>query len=477
MSFRYESLPVLQEQLRKQELSCREVVEHYVRQCHDHRHLNAMLEVFEEDALIQADRLDEKLRNDLPLGKLYGMVIAVKDVIVMKGKEATASSAILQGFESLFNATCIDRLLAEDAIIIGRTNCDEFAMGSSNETSIHGPVLNAADETKVPGGSSGGSAVAVQADLCMASLGTDTGGSIRQPASLTGTVGFKPTYGRISRYGLIAYASSFDQCGTFTRNAVDAAMLTEVMAGQDPHDATSSSQPVPDYAALLEPPAKLRIAWYPQTIDNGKLDPEVKQQFHDLLEKLKAAGHTVESVDFTYLDYLVPTYYVLTTAEASSNLSRFSGIHYGHRTEVTADVDEVISRSRSEGFGEEVKRRIMLGTFVLSSGYYDAYYTHAQKVRRIIRNETLDVLSRFDIIITPTTPTTAFAIGEKTTDPIEMYLADIYTVQAPIAGIPAISVPLHTHSNGLPFGMQLMAAPFREDLLLAVTDHLMQHFR
>lgn len=476
MSFRYENLPLLQDELRHGSVTCRTVVEHYLQRCADKHHLNAFIEVFNEDALIRADELDARLREGHTPGKLFGMVIAVKDVIVMKGKGATAGSHILEGFTSLYNATCVQRLLDADAIIIGRTNCDEFAMGSSNETSYFGPVLNDADNTKVPGGSSGGSAVAVQAGLCMAALGTDTGGSIRQPASLTGTVGIKPTYGRISRYGMIAYASSFDQCGTFAHNAVDTALLLEVMSGLDQHDATSADVPVPAYSKHLDLNRKLRIAWYPQTLASDKIDPEVKAQFHALLEKLRADGHTVEAVDLNVLDYLVPTYYVLTTAEASSNLSRFSGIHYGHRTKEVAEVDEVISRSRSEGFGKEVKRRIMLGSFVLSSGYYDAYYTHAQKVRRMIRRDTLDVLDKFDIIVTPTTPTTAFSIGEKTTDPVEMYLADIYTVQAPIAGIPAISVPLCRHSNGLPFGIQIMGAPFDEQLMLAVTQHFMERY-
>jgi aspartyl-tRNA(Asn)/glutamyl-tRNA(Gln) amidotransferase subunit A len=476
MSFRYENLPLLQEQLRHGSVTCRKVVEHYLQRCADKHHLNAFIEVFDEDALIRADELDARLREGHTPGKLFGMVIAIKDVIVMKGKGATAGSHILEGFTSLYTATCVQRLLDADAIIIGRTNCDEFAMGSSNETSYFGPVLNDADNTKVPGGSSGGSAVAVQAGLCMAALGTDTGGSIRQPASLTGTVGIKPTYGRISRYGMIAYASSFDQCGTFAHNAIDTALLLEVMSGVDQHDATSADVPVPAYSQHLELDRKLRIAWYPQTLASDKIDPEVKSQFHSLLDKLRADGHTVESVDFSVLDYLVPTYYVLTTAEASSNLSRFSGIHFGHRTKEVAEVDEVISKSRSEGFGKEVKRRIMLGSFVLSSGYYDAYYTHAQKVRRMIRRDTLEVLDKFDIIVTPTTPTTAFSIGEKTTDPVEMYLADIYTVQAPIAGIPAISVPLCRHSNGLPFGIQIMGAPFDEQLMLAVTQHFMERY-
>ena len=476
MPFRYNDLPGLQEQLKNGELTCRSVVEHYIQQCKTHEQLNAFLEVFEEDALLKADETDEKIASGEPLGKLFGLVIGVKDIIVMKGKHATASSHILENFTSLFDATCIERLLAEDAIIIGRTNCDEFAMGSSNETSYFGPVRNADDPNKVPGGSSGGSAVAVQAGMCMASLGTDTGGSIRQPASLTGTVGLKPTYGRISRYGLIAYASSFDQCGPFTNNAVDAALLLEVMAGNDRHDATSAVEEVPEYSKLLENHGPQRIAYYNQVLNNERLDPEIREKFMALLDKLKSEGHTIEPIDFAYLDYLVPTYYVLTTAEASSNLSRFSGVHYGHRAKEASDVDDLISRSRSEGFGTEVKRRIMLGTFVLSSGYYDAYYTQAQKVRRLIRDESLKVLKDYDVILSPTTPSTAFGIGEKITDPIEMYLADIFTVQAPIAGLPAISVPLFRHSNGMPFGLHIMGRPFDEARLLSLTQTLLHSY-
>lgn len=473
--FQYKNLLQVQNDLRTGAYACTPLVEHYLQVCEQKKNLNAFLEIFTDDALAKAKETDEKLKSGKPLGKLFGLVVAVKDVICIKGKKATASSHILENFTSLYNATVIERLLNEDAIIIGRTNCDEFAMGSSNENSFFGPVKNDLDNTKVPGGSSGGSAVAVQAGMCMASLGTDTGGSIRQPASFTGTVGFKPTYGRVSRYGLIAYASSFDQCGTFTTNAEDAAIILEVMAGVDVHDSTTSNLPVPHYADTLFVKNKLRIAYYPQALDNEKLNPEVRTAIVDLIAKLQAEGHTVESVDFNYLDYLVPTYYVLTTAEASSNLSRFSGIHYGYRDAEATEMEEVLKRSRSKGFGTEVKRRIMLGTFVLSSGYYDAYYTHAQKVRRKIKEETEKILENFDCILIPTTPTTAFGLGEIA-DPIEMYLADIYTVQANLAGLPAVSVPLFRHSNGLPFGLQLMGKRFAEDTLLAVTSMLMRNY-
>ncbi len=453
----------------------RQVVEHYLRVNAEKKHLNAFLEIFEHDALSRADEIDARIISQKPVGKLFGMVIGVKDVIAIKGKHLTASSKILGDFESLYNASVIERLLKQDAIIIGRCNCDEFAMGSSNENSAFGSVLNDMDNTRVSGGSSGGSAVAVQAGLCMASLGSETGGSIRQPAAFCGTLGMKPTYGRLSRYGLIAFASSFDQIGPLTNTVEDMQLMMEVMSGYDPHDGTSSKH-IPQEYSKENAPKKLKIAYYPQTLDHPKIDPEISASLYKLIDWLKSDGHTVEPQDLQSLDYLVPTYYVLTTAEASSNLSRFSGIHYGFRDMQAGDMEEVIKKSRSAGFGKEVQRRIMLGTFVLSSGYYDAYYTKAQKVRRIIRDDTVKTLSEYDMILLPTTPTTAFKLGEKTTDPIEMYLADIFTVQANITGLPAITVPLFRHTNGMPFGAQFMANYFREDMLMSVTDHILKNY-
>ena len=455
--------------------TCRQIVEHYIQMNHEKKHLNAFLEIFEQDALQHADLIDSRINSTNAPGKLFGMVIGVKDVIAIKGKKLTASSKILGDFESLYNATVVERLLNEDAIIIGRCNCDEFAMGSSNENSAFGPVLNGIDNTRVSGGRSGGSAVAVQAGLCMASLGSETGGSIRQPASFCGSIGLKPTYGRLSRYGLIAFASSFDQIGPITNNIEDMALMMEVMAGFDERDTTSSKHTPQKYSQLQSPEKKLRIAYYPQTLDNPKIDPEITTALYKLIDDLREQGHVVEPQDLKYLDYLVPTYYVLTTAEASSNLSRFAGIHYGFRDMEADNMETVIKRSRSRGFGKEVQRRILLGTFVLSWGYYDAYYTRAQKVRRIIRDDTVRTLKTHDLILLPTTPTTAFKLGEKTTDPIEMYLADIFTVQANITGLPAINVPLFRHTNGLPFGAQLMANHYREDILLAVTDHILKN--
>lgn len=432
------------------------------------RDLNAFLELFPETALAHASEVDERLRQGTA-GPLAGAVVAIKDNICYKGHKVSAASRMLEGYTSPYSATVVERLLAADAVIVGRTNCDEFAMGSSNENSAFGGVKNPVDSHTVPGGSSGGSAAAVAAGIVHAALGSDTGGSIRQPASFTGTVGLKPTYGRISRYGLIAFASSFDQIGPFTRNVDDATELFLVLAGPDANDSTTSRRSVAPVA--LEHPGKLRIGYYREGLERAGMDPEVVAHVQGHIERLKADGHTVEAVDVPLLDHQVPTYYILATAEASSNLARFDGIRYGHRSSIAQGVDDTYRRSRTEGFGPEVKRRILLGTFVLSSGYYDAYYAQAQKVRRIIRDRTLADLERFDLLLGPTCPTTAFAPG-SITDPVAMYLQDIFTVQANLTGMPAISLPTGMHSNGLPFGVQLTARPFDEARLLAAAKHL-----
>jgi aspartyl-tRNA(Asn)/glutamyl-tRNA(Gln) amidotransferase subunit A len=445
------------------------IVEGYLQRIYERAHLNAFLEVFESSAKEQAKRVDEKIANGTA-GRLAGMVIGLKDNICYKGHKVSASSRILEGFESLFTATAVQRLLDEDAVIIGRLNCDEFAMGSSNENSAFGPVKNPLDSTKVPGGSSGGSASAVAAGMCTAALGSDTGGSIRQPASFTGTYGLKPTYGRISRYGLIAYASSFDQIGPFTNDLSDAALLLEIMAGADEFDATASEKKVSRYSDIKQPEFK-KIAVIRESLETEGIDPEVVNHMNDTISKLKAKGHTVEMVSFPYLEYMVPTYYVLTTAEASSNLSRFDGVHYGYRSTEAKGVEETYTLSRSEGFGPEVKRRIMAGAFVLSHGYYDAYYTKGQKVRRVLKNRTNEILNNFDFILLPTTPSTAFGINDVK-DPISMYLQDIFTVHANLTGNPAISLPLGKHSNGLPFGVQLMADDFKEKELFGMALEL-----
>lgn len=458
------------------EASCVSIVAHYLHVIKEKKTLNAFVEVFESEAQRQAIEIDEKLKNG-SAGKLAGMVIAIKDNICYKGHVVSASSKILENFCSLYSATVVERLLAEDAIIIGRTNCDEFAMGSSTENSAFGPTRNALDESRVPGGSSGGSAVAVQAGMCMVSLGSDTGGSIRQPASFTGVVGFKPTYGLVSRHGLLAYASSFDQIGPFANNVEDVALVMDTIAGHDEYDSTVSSAVPPSYSHAPIFKNKAKIAYIKDCLEREGLDPEIKKAVEKLIEELRASGHTVEAVEFPYLDYLVPAYYVLTTAEASSNLARYDGIHYGYRSEAATDLATTYKKSRSEGFGEEVKRRIMLGTFALSSGYYDAYYAKGQKVRQIIRRKTDEILNDYDYILLPTTPTTPFKIGEKANDPIAMYLQDIYTVQANLAGNPAISLPMGKHSNGLPFGIQLIARRFQEDKLLPFSAYLLKNWQ
>lgn len=463
--YSFSSISTLQNDVRSGEVTCKTLVEEAISEIAAKKHLNAFLEVFETSARAQAIQVDAKLKEGTA-GKLAGVIIGLKDNICFKGHKVSASSRILEGFESLYSATVVERLIEEDAIIIGRLNCDEFAMGSSNENSAFGNVLNPLNEACVPGGSSGGAAAAVAANLCHVSLGSDTGGSIRQPASFTGTVGLKPTYGRVSRYGLIAYASSFDQIGPITKNVEDAALIMECISGRDRHDNTSSSEAVEAYSKALKGEKTYKIAYLKECVESEGLDPEVKQAVLRQIAALKAAGHTVEPISFPYLDYLVPTYYVLTTAEASSNLSRFAGIHYGYRSPQAKDLESTYKRSRSEGFGKEVKRRIMLGTFVLSAGYYDAYYSKGQKVRRIIQDKTLEILKNFDFILTPSTPGTAFEFGKNSADPIKMYLEDIFTVQANITGIPAISIPCGTHSNGLPMGLQLMTGYFQEAQLL-----------
>ena len=470
----YISLAQVREDIEKGAITCVELTKNYIQKIKS-SNLNAFLEVFEISAVEQAQVIDEKIKKGTA-GRLAGMVIGLKDNICYKGHKVSSSSKILEGFESIYNATVVEKLLQEDAIIIGRLNCDEMAMGSSNENSAYGPVLNPIQNDKVPGGSSGGSAAAVKAKLCLAALGSDTGGSIRQPASFCGVVGYKPTYGRVSRYGLLAYASSFDQIGPLTNNIEDAALITEVISGGDNYDSTCSTKPVDRYSKgiLKGGTPKYKIAYIKDCLDMQGLDKEIKGKTLEIIEKLKAQGHQVEGVDFPYLDYLVPNYYVLTTAEASSNLARYDGVHFGYRSDKAEDVETTYVHSRSEGFGEEVQRRIMMGTFVLSAGYYEAYYTKGLKVRNIIKQKTEAIFNDYDFILLPTTPTPAFGIGENIDDPITMYLQDIFTVHANLAGIPAVSLPLGEHSNGLPFGVQLMAGSFEDAKLLEFSDLLMR---
>lgn len=450
-------------------ISLVDILDSYFVEIENRKNLNAFLEVFEDSAKEQATLIDAKIKAG-NAGRLAGMVIAIKDNICYKNHKVSCSSKILGGFESLYTATALQRLIDEDAIIIGRTNCDEFAMGSSNENSAFGPVLNPLDEKKVPGGSSGGSAAAVAAGLCTVALGSDTGGSIRQPASFTGTYGIKPTYGRISRYGLIAYASSFDQIGVFANDMQDTALVTEIMAGKDAFDSTSSSSKVDSYQIQVDNSPR-KIAYIKEAFETEGIHPTLKTKLENLIEELRAKGHTVEAVSFPYLEYMVPTYYVLTTAEASSNLSRFDGVHYGFRAENAVGVEQTYKTSRSEGFGMEVKRRIMTGTFVLSHGYYDAYYTKGQQVRRVLQNKTKEIFENFDFVITPTTPSSAFEIA-SVKDPIQMYLQDIFTVHANLTGNPAISIPFGKDESNMPFGLQVMAKPFAEKDMLNFTAYL-----
>ncbi|WP_242916093.1 Asp-tRNA(Asn)/Glu-tRNA(Gln) amidotransferase subunit GatA [Pontibacter liquoris] len=468
----YHSLRAIRTDIANGQVTCRQLVEHYLQNISEKAALNAFLETFNDEALTRADAVDQKLANGTA-GKLAGMIIGIKDVLAYQGHSLQASSQILNGFKSLYTATAVQRLLAEDAIIIGRQNCDEFAMGASNENSSFGPVLNADDHSRVPGGSSGGSAVAVQADLCLASIGSDTGGSVRQPASFCGVVGLKPTYSRISRYGLMAYASSFDQIGIISKNVEDAALLLEVMAGPDAYDSTVSQREVPAYSQLLAADKKYKIGYIRDCFESEGLDAEIKESILGVQDMLREAGHTVEAVDFPYLDFMVPTYYILTTAEASSNLGRYDGVKYGYRSPNVTDLTSLYKKTRAEGFGPEVQRRIMLGTFVLSADYYDAYYTKAQKVRRLIKEKTDELLQQYDFLILPTAPTTAFKIGENTANPLAMYLADIFTVQASLAGIPAISIPVGRDANGLSIGLQLMTRSFEETALLAFSNYIL----
>lgn len=466
---KFNSLKEIRILIDQKKTSLPDLLEYYFNQISQQQQLNAFNEVFFASARKQAAEVQKKLDQGTA-GKLAGMVIGIKDNICYKDHRVSASSRMLDGFVAPYSATVVQRLLDEDAIIIGRLNCDEFAMGGSNETSVYGPVKNAMDEERVSGGSSGGSAVAVQADLCLAALGTDTGGSVRQPAAFCGCIGLKPTYGRISRYGVIAYASSFDQVGTITSSVSDAALLLEVLSGVDEYDSTVSNQPVPVYSKLDTGGKKYKIAVLKETLESEALDVEIKTSILKAIEKLKAEGHTIDYVSFDLLDYLVPTYYVLTTAEASSNLSRYDGVHYGHRNTEATSLNALYKLSRAEGFGEEVKRRILLGTFVLSAGYYDAYYQKAQKVRRLIRDKTATMLEEYDMLLTPVAPTPPFKIGENLEDPLVMYMADIYTVLASLSGIPAIAIPLGNNGGGLPLSLQFMSGNFKEEILLSFAD-------
>lgn len=466
----YSSITEKIDKIKSGEISLTENVKEYLSRISENKNLNAYNFVFEDNALKDAERIEAKIKSGKH-GKLAGAVIAIKDVLSIKNKPTTCSSKILKDFTALYTATAVQKLIEEDAIIIGKTNCDEFAMGSSNENSAFGNVLNPADNERVPGGSSGGSAAAVAANLCDAALGTDTGGSIRQPAAFCGVFGLKPSYGRVSRYGLTAFASSFDCIGPFTKNAEDAALILEVMSGKDEGDSTSYKTPVPEFSKNLNFEKKFKIGLPKECFGEG-LSEEIKKATDSLVKELSSKGFEIFDISLPHSEYTIATYYILTTAEASSNLARYDGAKYGYRSDNSGTLIDMYKSSRSEGFGAEVKRRIMLGTYVLSAGYYDAYYLKAQKARRLIKNDFDKAFEKVDLILTPTAPTTAFKIGEKSDDPLEMYLSDIYTTSANLAGIPGISFPYSKDSNGLPIGLQFLSKQFNELSLLQICNYI-----
>ena len=473
--FLFSDIQQYQRDLTNRNTTCVEAVEHYLNVIAKNQHLNAFVEVYATEALERAKTLDKNRSLQIPTGKLHGVVIALKDVICYKDHKVTAASKILKDFTSLFNASAVQYLLDEEAIIIGSCNCDEFAMGSSNENSSYGSVKHPIDNSKVPGGSSGGSAVAVSAGMCMVSLGSDTGGSVRQPADFCGIVGFKPTYGRISRYGLIAYASSFDQIGIFGNNITDVCDVLNVISQTDEYDSTMIQHDT-EIKSKEKQEKKFRIGYLKDVMEHPILDQEIKTAIFKKLDSLKEDGHEITPIDFDLIDFVVPAYYVLTAAEASSNLSRFDGIRFGHQSaSPVSNLNDFYIKNRSEGFGKEVKRRIMLGNFVLSSGYYDAYYTKAQQVRKMLVEKTEKIFSECDFILIPVSPTTAFNLNEKKKDPVSMYLADIFTVFANLTGIPSIAIPLFQHSNGLPFGLQLLAAKEHDEILLQFSNQINNH--
>ena len=441
---------------------------HYARiDSHDNE-INSFLALSRDRAMTQAAKIDAMAVRAEALPALAGVPVGIKDVLVMQGTSATAGSLILKGYKPPYDATAVKKLEAAGAVLLGKLNCDEFAMGSSNENSAYGPVLNPRALDRVPGGSSGGSAAAVAADFAVAALGTDTGGSIRQPAAFCGVVGVLPTYGRVSRYGLIAFASSLDRVGPLTKNVKDAATVLQVIAGKDVMDATSSDRPVEDYVGGLAKPVEgLRIG-VPEEYFGEGLDHEIRGAIDGVLAGLKMVGCVVKPVSLPHTKYAIPTYYVIATAEASSNLSRFDGVRFGLRAEEAKTLSEMYRKTRDEGFGPEVKRRILLGTYALSAGYYDAYYRKAQQVRTLLTRDFLAAFAEVDVLVAPVTPTPAFKLGEKTDDPVKMYLEDIYSVAASLAGICGVSVPCGMTKGGLPIGVQVMGKHFDEATMLRV---------
>ena len=465
--FSFSSISRFHQSLETGSTSCVQAVEHYIAAIAEHRHLNAFLEVYTEEALNRAAWLDQQTVR----GKLHGVVIGIKDNICYAAHRSSAASRMLENFTSLYSATVVERLLDEGAIIIGRQNCDEFGMGSTNEHSAFGPVRNPVHQDHVAGGSSGGSAAAVKAGLCMASLGSDTGGSVRLPADFCGVVGYKPAYGSVSRHGLIAYASSFDQIGILSQTVADAVRINEVIRGADAFDSTA----VADTTVVPEEKSSYRIAYFPEWIEHPSIDPEIRDALTLILHTLSVQGHNVQPVSFPFTDYIVPAYYVLTTAEASSNLARYDGARFGYRSaKIAGDLVSFYQNNRTEGFGSEVKRRIMLGSFVLSAGHYDAYFTKAQQVRRLLQQQTTQVFEQFDFIIAPNSPFTAPRLGNEPADPVATYMGDIFTVYSNLVGIPAVSLPVFKHSSNLPFGLQVLSSPHNEVSLQRFAHQMMQ---
>src|ERR1700741_4026384 len=441
---------------------------HYARIKQEDGQIGAFLTLSKERALEQADRIDRMAAEGKTLPPLGGVPVGIKDVMSTRGVRTTAGSKILEKYIPPYDCTAVTRLVAAGAVVLGKMNCDEFAMGSSNENSGYGPVRNPRDLSRVPGGSSGGSAAAVAADMAVFTLGSDTGGSIRQPASFCGIVGLMPTYGRVSRYGLIAFASSLDHIGPLTKNVKDAATVLHTIAGRDPMDSTTADVPVPDYVAELEKPVSgLKIGMAEEYFGDG-LDAEVRKAVEDAIQTLAKLGCDVVPVSLPHTEYAIPTYYIVATAEASSNLARFDGVRYGYRSKNERTLSDMYRPSRDEGFGTEVKRRIMLGTYALSAGYYDAYYLKAQKVRALLTQDFGIAFKKVDAIVTPTSPTAAFKLGEKANDPLAMYLADIYTVTADLAGIPGVSIPCGKTSEKLPIGLQILGKHFDEATILRI---------
>lgn len=466
------TLAAIRAKIDQGELTFLALAKYYLQQIETHKELNVYIEVWAEDTLAHAAQLDAKHQAGQPLGKLAGAFLSVKDVICVAGKSVTGASKILQSYVSPFDATAITRIKAEDGILIGRTNCDEFAMGSDNRNSYYGPVKNKLGENKIPGGSSGGSAVSVQIDSCLVALGSDTGGSVRQPAALTGVIGLKPTYGRISRYGLLAYASSFDQIGLIGQNAEDLLEVLNVVKNTCPHDGTVS--PRSNEEVLIDPkPQELNLGVMTSAFQHPSIDPEIQKTSLTFIEEQLSKKHKVSSAQFDLLDFVIPTYYILTSAEASANLSRYDGIRYGYRTQNSDSLNELYSKTRTEGFGDEVKKRIMMGTYVLSSGYHDAYYKKAQKARRVLLETFENLMKKHDAIIAPITPKLPWGLEEKIPT-VELYLSDIFSVLPNLIGYPAISIPIGHSKDGFPIGIQIIAKSWNEGKLLKLTKEFAQ---